>query len=87
MCAAPDPPACRKCGQAGAQLQYVEAFDRLRLADDPRDPNSGHIYLETVYILRCLTCGYRQEHLRQRTPYPTLREAQREMEAHLLGKG
>ncbi len=65
----------------------MEAFDRLRLADDPCDPNSGHIYLETVHILRCLRCGHRQEHLHQRTPYPTLRQAQCEMEAHLLGKG
>jgi hypothetical protein len=80
-------PACRKCGQRARGFQRVETFDRLRLADDLRDPNCGHVYLETVYILGCLTCGYRQEHLHQRTPYPTLREAQREMEAHLLGKG
>ncbi len=83
----PEPLACRKCGQGAAALQYAEAFDRLRLADDPRDPNSGHVYLETVYILRCRTCGHCQEHLHQQTPYPTLHEAQREMDAHLLGKG
>ncbi len=65
----------------------MEAFDRLRLTDDPRDPNAGHVCLETVYILRCPRCGHRQEHLHQRTPYATLRQAQREMEAHLLGKG
>lgn len=81
------PLTCRKCGQRDRGFQRVESFDRLRLADDPHDPNCGHVYLETVYILGCLACGYRQEHLHQRTPYPTLREAQREMDAHLLGKG
>jgi hypothetical protein len=80
-------PTCRKCGQRDRSVQRVESFDRLRLADDPHDPNCGHVYLETVYILGCPACGYRQEHLHQQTPYPTLREAQREMEAHLLGKG
>ncbi len=83
----PDSPACRKCGQGGGGLRYEEAFDRLRLADDPHDPNAGHVYLETVHILRCPSCGHRQEHLQQRTPYPTFRQAQCEMEAHLIGKG
>ncbi len=83
----PESSVCRKCGQGAIALRYTEAFDRLRLADDPRDPNAGHVYLETVYILRCVSCGHRQESLHQRTPYLTLREAQREMEAHLLGKG
>ena len=81
------PPACRKCGQSATALEYMDAFDRLHLADDPDDPNSGHVYLETIYIFRCLRCGHCQEHLHQRTPYPTLRQAQHEMDAHLLGKG
>ena len=68
-------------------LGRADAFDRIALADDPADANRGHYYLETVYVLRCPACGHHQESVAQRTPYATLREAQREMDAHLLGKG
>lgn len=83
----PDQPVCLKCRCEDRVFPRLDAFDRLRLADDPADPNCGHVYLETVYILQCPGCGHRQEHVRQRTPYPTLRQAQSELDAHLLGKG
>ena len=37
--------------------------------------------------MKCSGCGHRQEQVSKRTPYVTLREAQKEMDAHLLGKG
>ena len=37
--------------------------------------------------MQCSGCGHRQEQVIKRTPYVTLREAQKEMDAHLLGKG
>lgn len=82
-----DRPACMMCRRDDRPFPRVDSFDRLRLADDPADLNCGHIYLETVYILQCPTCGHRQEQVHQRTPYPTLRQAQSELDAHLLGKG
>ncbi len=78
---------CLKCRRAGQPFQYVDVLERLRLADDPGDPNCGHVYLETLHIVQCSVCGHRQEHLSKRTPYPTLREAQSQLDAHLLGKG
>ncbi len=78
---------CLKCRQADQPFRYVNLLERVRLADDPADPNAGHFYLETVHILQCPACGHRQEHLHQRTPYATLREAQSQLDAHLLGKG
>jgi hypothetical protein len=83
----PDLRVCLKCRCEDRPFPRLDSFDRLRLADDPADPNCGHVYLETVYILQCPVCGHRQEDVRQRTPYPTLRQAQSELDAHLLGKG
>ena len=37
--------------------------------------------------MQCPGCGHRQEQLNKRTPYATLREAEKQMDAHLLGKG
>ena len=78
---------CKRCQRDDPPLGRTESFDRIALADDPADPNCGHFYLETVYVMRCPGCGYRQEHVSRRTPYATLREAQTEMDAYLLGKG
>ncbi|HSB80498.1 MAG TPA: hypothetical protein VLM91_17090 [Candidatus Methylomirabilis sp.] len=83
----PDQPVCMKCRHDDRAFPRLDSFDRLRLADDPADPNCGHIYLETVYILQCPACGHHQEQVHQRKPYPTLRQAQSELDAHLLGKG
>ena len=79
--------SCRKCRRDDPPFRRVDAFDRLRLADDPSDPNCGHFYLESVHVMECSSCAHRQEHVHQRTPYPTLRTAQSELDAHLLGKG
>ena len=87
MTSDPDRPACLKCRRDDRPFPRLDSFDRLRLADDPADPNCGHVYLETVFILQCSACGHRQEQLHQRTPYPTLRQAQSELDAHLMGKG
>lgn len=78
---------CLKCRRDGQPFRYVDLIDRVRLADDPADPNCGHVYLETVHIMQCPACGHRQERLHKRTPYPSLREAQSQLDAHLLGKG
>ena len=78
---------CKRCGRDDRPLRRIDSFDRIALADDPSDPNCGHYYLETVYVMQCPACEHRQEWVSQRTPYSTLREAQKEMDAHLLGKG
>jgi hypothetical protein len=78
---------CVKCWEGDHPFRYADFFERLRLADDPADPNVGHFYLETIHVMRCRSCGRLQEHLHQRTPYATLREAQSQLDAHLLGKG
>ena len=78
---------CVKCWEGNQPFRYVDVFERIRLADDPADPNIGHFYLETIHIMQCRSCGRLQEHLHQRTPYATLREAQSQLDAHLLGKG
>jgi len=83
----PDPILCLRCRQDSELLRYVDLLERIRLADDPADPNVGHFYLETAYIMQCPACNHRQEHLHKRTPYATLREAQSQLDAHLLGKG
>jgi hypothetical protein len=80
-------PLCLKCRRDGRPFRYVDLLERIRLADDPADPNCGHYYLETVYIVQCPACHHRQESLHKRTPYATLREAQSQLDAHLLGKG
>ena len=78
---------CKRCHRDEQPLRRVDSFDRIALADDPGDPNCGHYYLETVYVMQCTGCGHRQEQVSKQTPYSTLREAQKEMDAHLLGKG
>ena len=78
---------CLKCRQDSQPFRYVDLLERVRLADDPVDLNVGHFYLETTHIMQCPVCDHRQEHLHKRTPYATLREAQSQLDAHLLGKG
>ena len=87
MAERPDHLRCKGCHCDGNPSGRVDSFDRIALADDPGDPNCGHYYLETVYVMQCNGCGHRQEQVSKRTPYSTLREAQNEMDAHLLGKG
>lgn len=78
---------CLRCREENPSFHYVDLFERVRLAEDPADPNVGHFYLETVHVMQCPGCGHRQEHLHKRTPYATLRETQSQLDAHLLGKG
>ena len=78
---------CKRCRCDDRPLRRVDSFDRIALADDPADANCGHYYLETVYVMRCPGCDHQQEQTSKRTPYTTLREAQKEMDAHVLGKG
>jgi hypothetical protein len=80
-------PRCKRCHRDDRPLRRTDSFDRIALADDPADPNCGHYYLEAIFIMQCPGCGHRQEQVSKRTPYATLREAQKEMDAHLLGKG
>ena len=83
----PDRIVCLKCRGDGQSFRSVDFLERIRLADDPADGNCGHFYLETVHIMQCPACAHRQEHLHKRTPYATPREAQSQLDAHLLGKG
>ena len=78
---------CKRCRYDDRPLRRVDSFDRIALADDPADANCGHYILETVYVMRCPGCDHQQEQISKRTPYTTLREAQKEMDAHFLGKG
>ncbi|MGH7411247.1 MAG: hypothetical protein ACREJ6_09375 [Candidatus Methylomirabilis sp.] len=78
---------CKRCDRDDLPFRRIDSFDRIALADDPGDPNCGHYYLESVYVMQCPGCGHRQEMVNKRMPYATLREAQTEMDAHLLGKG
>ena len=78
---------CKRCSRDDRLPRRIDSFDRIAFADDPTDPNCGHFYLETVYVTQCAECDHRQEWVSMRTPYSTLREAQTEMDAHLLGKG
>jgi len=80
-------PRCKRCSRDDRSPRRIDSFDRITLADDPADPNCGHFYLETVYVMQCPDCDHRQEWVSKRTPYVSLREAQKEMDAHLLGKG
>ncbi len=82
-----DQPRCKRCNCEEQSLSRIDSFDRIALADDPSDPNCGHYCLETVYVMQCPRCGHRQEQVCKRSPHVTLREAQTEMDAHLLGKG
>jgi len=79
---------CKRCGNgAVGQLDRIESFERISLADDPGDPNCGHYYIDMVYVMRCATCRHRQESVVKRSPFPTLGETVRELESHILGKG
>ncbi|HEV8308335.1 MAG TPA: hypothetical protein VGW35_11770 [Methylomirabilota bacterium] len=79
---------CRRCG-SGAVVQFhrVDSFERISLADDPADANCGHYYIDMVHVMRCSACGHRQEAVVKRSPFLTLKESQRELESHILGKG
>ena len=83
----PDRLLCLKCRRDGQSFRYLDLVERVRLADDPADPDVGHFCLETIHIMQCPACGHRQERLHRRTPYATLREAQSQLDAHLFGKG
>jgi hypothetical protein len=65
----------------------VDSFERISLADDPADANCGHYYIDMVYVMRCATCGHRQEWLEKRSPFATLKEAQKELDSPIIGKG
>jgi len=77
---------CRRCGVV-EQFRRIESFERRSLADDPADPNCGHYYIDMVHVMRCTACGHRQERLEKRSPFPGLREAEKELESHIIGKG
>ena len=79
---------CKRCGNPdAARFQRVDSFERISLADDPADANCGHYYVDMVYVVRCSACGHRQERLEKQSPFPTLNEAQKELDALLIGKG
>ncbi|MFQ5881174.1 MAG: hypothetical protein ACE5I9_01695 [Candidatus Methylomirabilales bacterium] len=79
---------CKRCGKSGNEhFHRVDSFERITLADDPADPNCGHYYVETVYVMRCAACEHRQEAVEKRWPFKTLREAQKELDSYLIGKG
>lgn len=79
---------CRRCGNgAGEQFHRVDSFERISLADDPADPNCGHYYIDMVHVVRCASCGHRQENVEKRSPFLTLREAQKELDSYIIGKG
>ena len=79
---------CKRCGNTEAgQFERLDGFERIALADDPADPNCGHYYVETVYVMRCPACDHRQEAVTKRWPFQTLREAAKELESHIIGKG
>jgi len=65
----------------------VDSFERISLADDPADPNRGHYYIDMVQVMRCAACGHRQERVEKRSPFSSLKEAEKELESHFLGKG
>lgn len=80
--------ACKRCGNGVAeQFRRVDSFERISLADDPADPNCGHYYIDMVYVMRCSVCGHRQEKVEKRSPFPSLKEAEKEMDSHIIGKG
>ncbi len=79
---------CKRCSKSGSdQFRRVDSFERVALADDPSDPNCGHYYVEMVHVLRCAACGHAQESVVKRAPFLTLREAQKELESTIIGKG
>ena len=79
---------CKRCGNgAVGQLDRIESFERISLADDPGDPNCGHYYIDMVHVMRCGACRHRQENVVKRSPFPTLSETLKELESHIVGKG
>lgn len=79
---------CRRCGNGVSErFQRVGSFERIALADDPADPNCGHYYIDMVHVMSCSACGHRQEKVEKRSPFSSLKEAERELESHILGKG
>ena len=79
---------CKRCGnEAAEQFHRVDSFERISLADDPADPNLGHYYIDMVHVMRCAGCGHRGEQVLKRSPFPSLREAQKELDSHIIGKG
>ncbi|MFQ5848733.1 MAG: hypothetical protein ACE5IQ_13815 [Candidatus Methylomirabilales bacterium] len=79
---------CKRCCKGGSeQFQRVDSFERIALADDPADPNCGHYYVEAVSVMRCVGCEHWQEAVEKRSPFKTLREAQKELDSYLIGKG
>ena len=80
--------SCKRCGKNGTEhFSRVESFARIALADDPADPNWGHYYVESVYVMRSNVCDHRQESIVTRWPFKTLREAKTELDSHIIGKG
>lgn len=79
---------CRRCGNGVTErFHRVDSFERIALADDPADANCGHYYIDMVHVMRCSACGHLQEKVEKRSPFPSLKEAERELESHILGKG
>ena len=79
---------CRRCGNKVAEeFHRADSFERISLADDPADPNCGHYYIDMVYVMRCSACGHRQEKVETRSPFPGLKEAQKELDSYIIGKG
>jgi hypothetical protein len=79
---------CKRCGESGSdRFRRVESFERIAFADDPADPNCGHFYVETVYVMACAACDHRQEAIAKRWPFKTLREAEKELDSRIIGKG
>lgn len=79
---------CRRCGNGVAeQFQRVDSFERISLADDPADPNCGHYYIDMGHVMRCSACGHRPEKVVKRSPFASLKEAEKELDSHIIGKG
>ena len=79
---------CKRCGNGGAaRFQRIDSSERIPLADDPADANCGHYYIDLVYVMRCASCGHRQEEVVKQSPFAGLREAQKELDSHIIGKG
>lgn len=70
-----------------AHFQRVDSFERISLADDPADPNCGHYYIEMVHVMRCAAWRHRQEEVVKRSPFASLKEAQKELDSYIIGKG
>ena len=77
---------CRRC-RVAEQFHRIDSFERISLADDPADPNCGHYYIDMVHVMRCSNCGHPQERVEKRSPFPRLREAEKELDSHIIGKG